>query len=85
MPIFYHGTTVRHARLIQANGFKPRPPSKRVWFARHRSVAERRAHHKASASASDRPLVLTCEDRHRRADPVRRCYRTWYGGDSRVA
>jgi hypothetical protein len=61
MPIFYHGTTARRARLIQANGFKPRPPSKRVWFARHRSVAERRAHHKASASASDRPLVLTCE------------------------
>ena len=61
MPIFFHGTTLRRARLIRANGFKPRPPSKRVWFARHRSVAERRAHHKASGSASERPLVLTCE------------------------
>jgi hypothetical protein len=60
MAIFYHGTTRLRARQIRQNGFSPKPPSRRVWFARNRAVAERRAHHKASRSA-DRPAVLVCE------------------------
>lgn len=59
MPIFYHGTTRRRAAEIRRDGFQPRAPSRRVWFARHYGVAKRRAHHKASGT--DRPVVLTCE------------------------
>ncbi|HJP33611.1 MAG TPA: HEAT repeat domain-containing protein [Candidatus Latescibacteria bacterium] len=61
MAVFYHGTTRRRARLIRTNGFEPRPPSKRVWFARSRSIAERRARHKSSGGSAEKPEVLTCE------------------------
>jgi hypothetical protein len=59
MPVFYHGTTRSRAAKIRRNGFEPRAPSRRVWFARNRGVADRRSRHKASGS--DRPVVLTCE------------------------
>ena len=57
--IVYHGTTRRVARRIARDGFQPKAPSRRVWFARNRFVAKRRSHHKASSI--DRPVVLTCE------------------------
>ena len=41
--IAYHGTTNRRAERICQEGFRPRKPSKRVWFAVGRGYAERRA------------------------------------------
>lgn len=61
MALYYHGTTRSRARLIRQQGFSPKPPSRRVWFTLHRGLAERRARHKASRAASDRPIVLACE------------------------
>lgn len=60
MSIYYHGTTRKSARRIRTSGFHPRAPSKRVWFARRRGVAQSRARQKAKRG-SDRPVVLTCE------------------------
>lgn len=61
MAIFYHGTTQRSAVSIQRNGFRPRAPSRRVWFARNRHAAARRARAKAGQGPDHRPVVLTCE------------------------
>jgi len=58
--IVYHGTTVRSARRICVEGFHPHRPSGRVWFAKGREYARRRARTKAQR-AHDRPVVLTCE------------------------
>ncbi len=58
--IVYHGTTLRRARRICVEGFLPRKPSRRVWFARGRGYAEGRARVQARR-AHDRPVVLTCD------------------------
>jgi len=58
--IVYHGTTARSARRIHVEGFLPRRPSGRVWFAKSRAYAKRRARTRARRSR-DRPVVLTCE------------------------
>jgi len=55
----YHGTTRRSARRIRVEGFQPKKPSRRVWFAQSRHYAQQRARHKARRSG-DRPVVLTC-------------------------
>jgi len=58
--IVYHGTTKRRAQRICAEGFVPRKPSKRVWFAENRGYARGRA--KAQARrAHDKPVVLVCD------------------------
>ena len=48
----------KQARRIRLHGFEPRAPSRRVWFARNRAVAERRARRKSHGG--ERPLVLRC-------------------------
>ena len=58
--IAYHGTTNLRAERICQEGFLPRKPSKRVWFAEGRGYAERRARQQARR-AHARPVVLTCE------------------------
>ena len=58
--IVYHGTTVQRARKIALEGFAPRKPSKRVWFAASRAYARGRARTQARR-AHDRPAVLVCE------------------------
>jgi len=58
--IVYHGTTSRRARRICEEGFLPRKPSRRVWFAESRSYALHRAKTQARRSR-DRPVVLTCD------------------------
>lgn len=58
--IVYHGTTVRRARKIAVEGFLPRKPSRRVWFAGSRAYARGRARTQARR-AHDRPAVLTCD------------------------
>jgi len=58
--IVYHGTTRRHAQRIRLEGFLPKQPSRKVWFAEGRGDAEGRAKTKARR-AHDRPVVLTCE------------------------
>jgi hypothetical protein len=58
--IVYHGTTVRRARKIAVQGFVPRRPSRRVWFAGSRAYARGRARTQARR-AHDRPAVLTCD------------------------
>jgi len=57
--IVYHGTTDRRARRICEEGFAPRKPSRRVWFARGKGYALRRAKTQARRSR-DHPVVLTC-------------------------
>ncbi len=57
--IVYHGTTERRAKLIALEGFLPKKPSRRVWFAHGKGYAEGRARTKARR-AHDRPVVLTC-------------------------
>ncbi len=57
--IVYHGTTARRARRICLEGFLPRKPSRRVWFAKSKGYAEGRARTQARR-AHDRPVVLTC-------------------------
>jgi hypothetical protein len=58
--IVYHGTTRRRAQRIAGEGFLPRKPSRRVWFAASRGYALGRA--KAQARrAHDRPVVLVCD------------------------
>ena len=58
--ILYHGTTRRRAERICSEGFRPRKPSRRVWFAEARGYALGRAKTQARR-AHDRPVVLTCE------------------------
>ena len=58
--IVYHGTTRTRARRICKEGFRPRKPSKRVWFAQSRNYALGRARTQARR-AHDRPMVLRCE------------------------
>jgi hypothetical protein len=58
--IVYHGTTRRRAQRICINGFLPRKPSRRVWFAEARSYARGRAKTQARR-AHDQAVVLTCE------------------------
>jgi len=63
--IVYHGTTNRRARRICVEGFLPRKPSGRVWFAESRAYALGRAKTQARRSR-DRPVVLACDiDIHR--------------------
>ena len=38
--IVYHGTTARRARRICQEGFLPKKPSRRVWFAEGRTYAQ---------------------------------------------
>ena len=56
----FHGTTRRSAEQIALEGFAPRKPSRRVWFAQSKGYALRRAKVKARRSR-DRPVVLLCE------------------------
>jgi hypothetical protein len=58
--IVYHGTTGQRALKIRTQGFLPKPPSHRVWFAKGRGYSLRRARTQARR-AHDRPVVLTCE------------------------
>ena len=58
--ICYHGTTRRRAQRICVEGFRPRKPSRRVWFAQGRGYALRRAKTQARRT-HDRPVVLTCD------------------------
>jgi len=57
--IVFHGTTAKRARKICLDGFLPKKPSKRVWFAESRAYAERRGRTQARRSR-DRSVVLTC-------------------------
>jgi hypothetical protein len=58
--IVYHGTTATRAARICKEGFRPRRPSRRVWFAKSRGYALQRAKTQARRS-HDRPTVLTCD------------------------
>ncbi len=58
--IVYHGATRRRAERICAEGFKPRKPSRRVWFAKGKGYATGRARAQARR-AHDRMVVLTCD------------------------
>jgi hypothetical protein len=58
--IVYHGTTAYRARRIAAEGFLPRKPSRRVWFAEARAYALGRAKTQAKR-ARDTAVVLTCD------------------------
>jgi len=58
--IVYHGTTSTRARRILEEGFQPRKPSRRVWFAQSYGYARGRAMTQAYR-ANDRPVVLSCE------------------------
>lgn len=58
--IVYHGTTLRRAQRIALEGFLPRRPSRRVWFAEGRGYAQGRAQTQARRG-HDRPIVLTCD------------------------
>ena len=58
--LLYHGTTRRSAEQIAIEGFAPRKPSRRVWFAHSKSYALGRAKVKARRR-HDRPVVLLCE------------------------
>jgi hypothetical protein len=57
--IVYHGTSARRANRICAEGFVPKKPSRRVWFAESRGYASIRAKTQARRTR-DRPVVLTC-------------------------
>jgi hypothetical protein len=58
--IVFHGTTRKRATKICENGFLPKKPSKRVWFAESWAYAERRGRTQARRSR-DRHVVLTCD------------------------
>ena len=58
--IVYHGTTAQRARRICEEGFLPRKPSRRVWFAESRAYALGRARTQARRTR-DRPVVLACD------------------------
>ena len=57
--IVYHGTTLLRAERICREGFLPKKPSRRVWFAESRGYALGRARTQARR-ARDRAVVLTC-------------------------
>jgi hypothetical protein len=57
--LVYHGTTARRAERICSEGFLPKKPSRRVWFAESRNYALGRARTQARR-AHDRAIVLTC-------------------------
>ncbi len=57
--IVYHGTTSLRAERICREGFLPKKPSRRVWFAEARSYALGRARTQARR-ARDSAVVLTC-------------------------
>ena len=56
----YHGTTRARARAIFDQGFLPKPPSRRVWFAEDRAYAMGRARTQARR-ANDTPIVFACD------------------------
>ena len=58
--ILYHGTTRRVGRKIARDGFHPKAPTGRVWFAKSSGYAKQRAHNKARR-VNDRPVVLTVD------------------------
>ena len=58
--IVYHGTTRCSAGKIARDGFQPKPPSRRVWFAKSKSYANQYAHSKARRG-NDHPLVLSVD------------------------
>ena len=58
--IAYHGTTRMRARGIFQDGFLPKPPSRRVWFAESRNYAMGRAKTQARRAA-DVAVVLACK------------------------
>jgi hypothetical protein len=58
--IVYHGTTSRRAQRICAEGFLPKKPSRRVWFAQSKAYALGRARTQARR-ARDSAVVLTCD------------------------
>jgi len=58
--IVYHGTTSRRAQRICAEGFRPKKPSRRVWFAESQRYAFGRARTQARR-ARERAVVLTCD------------------------
>ncbi|HJN50408.1 MAG: hypothetical protein QGH75_03985 [Pseudomonadales bacterium] len=58
--IVFHGTTAKRAAKICVDGFLPKKPSKRVWFAESWSYAEGRGRTQARRSR-DRHVVLTCD------------------------
>jgi len=58
--ICYHGTTRRRAERICQNGFIPRKPSRRVWFAKGHGYALRRARQQATRSRGH-AVVLSCD------------------------
>lgn len=55
---FYHGTTLRSARGIIENGFRPRGGA--VWFTNQQGYAKNRAEHKARRRNGD-PIVIKTE------------------------
>lgn len=58
--IVYHGTTRERARKICREGFHPRKPSRRVWFASSKEYARHRAKTQARRTG-DSAVVLRCE------------------------
>ncbi len=58
--IVYHGTTEKRAKRICAEGFQPKKPSRRIWFAEAWSYAYGRAKTQAQRT-KDLPAVLTCD------------------------
>jgi len=58
--IAYHGTTQLRARRIFEQGFLPKPPSRRVWFAESRGYAMGRAQTQARRARQE-PVVLACD------------------------
>jgi hypothetical protein len=58
--IVYHGTTSRRARRICAEGFLPKKPSRRVWFAQSKGYALGRARTQARRTR-DAAVVLRCD------------------------
>ena len=56
----YHGTTRARARGIFDQGFLPKPPLRRVWFAEDRAYAMGRAKTQARR-ANDTPIVFACD------------------------
>jgi hypothetical protein len=58
--IVYHGTSTGRARRICQEGFLPKKPSRRVWFAESHGYALGRAKCQARR-AKDSPAVLVCD------------------------
>ena len=58
--IVFHGTNLQNSARIQVEGFRPKGNAARVWFTQTKSIARRRAAHKAKGR-KERPMVLTCD------------------------